>query len=505
MKHGNKVKKLGLLALLSGAVIIGCSTGDILPPVPGNGGTLLFAGVSGTEAEVIWTEAVDVNSGQALLEYKLVYSGSPNLETPENAETNGTVVTDWTADTASGAVTGLLPETDYYFNVIVRDESGNMAVYLMGSLRTADGTAPDPGEEGSLTVTDITKHTVSLEWDTGRDDESPPYALEYKVVYSDEDNINTVTGAETNGTAVVEWAADIDSVVVDGLSEGTEYFFNVLVRDSTMNTAVYESTSAVTLQASLILSNYLEREITQISLDGTVEKIIYEKSDITSFPLGIAVDNTNRTLYWTDPSDKIMKGNLDGTDIDVLIEGSEVDYPIYIEVWEEEDKIFWLNRTDVSLKWADLDGTYLNVVTSADRLDQAWDTVLDKNNHVIYWTNFGTINGIFKLDLKEAVLEIVLTVPEEPYALELDPEAGILYWGDDAGNIKSVKTDGTDVQTLNSGELSDPYGFALHEGILYVADGSLNKLFSYDISEDTLTELLDGLNLPFDIVIYNPE
>jgi chitodextrinase len=42
----------------------------------------------------------------------------------------------WTADISTLTVTGLTASTDYYFNVLVKDEAGNLALYSSATGRT---------------------------------------------------------------------------------------------------------------------------------------------------------------------------------------------------------------------------------------------------------------------------------------------------------------------------------------------------------------------------------
>ena len=109
---------------------------DNTPPVPGGGGTITVSNVTHNSLELSWAAASDDVTAQQNLQYKVVRSESNNIDTAINAEANGTIVKDWTPITGMEA-SGLSAETIYYFNVIVRDEAGNKAVYTMESQNTA--------------------------------------------------------------------------------------------------------------------------------------------------------------------------------------------------------------------------------------------------------------------------------------------------------------------------------------------------------------------------------
>jgi hypothetical protein len=111
----------------------------VAPPVAGGGGALSYADVTSTSIRVSWQKATDNVSAQAALRYKVVRSLSDNIATVGQAETNGTVVMDWSTDVTTVNVTGLGAATAYWFNVLARDVPGNTVPSLSSSQAT---TAP---------------------------------------------------------------------------------------------------------------------------------------------------------------------------------------------------------------------------------------------------------------------------------------------------------------------------------------------------------------------------
>jgi hypothetical protein len=105
-------------------------------PVPGNGGIITNGVVTGTSIQLMWTRATDVETLQPDLEYILYRSDTNNINTPDEAAKNGTVVTGWQNDIASAVADTLLPGTTYYFNVVVRDGEGNRAAYVTVAVTT---------------------------------------------------------------------------------------------------------------------------------------------------------------------------------------------------------------------------------------------------------------------------------------------------------------------------------------------------------------------------------
>ncbi len=235
---------LAAIALLVGA----CSSGssgdigtviedDLAPPEPGSG--ITFSDVGHAAMSVSWGAAADDRTAEALLEYKLVRSASGNISTVDDAEANGTTVMNWTADTLTAGASGLDPSTLYHFAVLVRDESGNKAVYPAQSQST--GAAPDtePPVPGAGISVVGGSTSVFVSWGAAADDETAEAGLSYKLLRSEADNLGSVEDAEANGTTVADWTADTLSAMATGLSLSTDYYFAVLVKDAAGNKAVY--------------------------------------------------------------------------------------------------------------------------------------------------------------------------------------------------------------------------------------------------------------------------
>jgi hypothetical protein len=230
----------------SAYAVAAAETLDIEGPTPGNEGLVAAHSDTATSVILSWTKASDDSTPQQHLEYKVVYSSSGNITTVDTAEANGTVAVDFTADIDTAHVTGLEPDTVYYFNVVVRDEVGKKNVYAMTSAETLHPEDPIPGDNGKITVSDIGLHSASLMWTKATDQFTPTAELEYRVYYSTSDNIRTVADCEANGTPAGDWQKDIASYEVTGLATSTTYYFNVIVRDGKGYMQPYVSTNART-------------------------------------------------------------------------------------------------------------------------------------------------------------------------------------------------------------------------------------------------------------------
>lgn len=116
---------------------------DTVVPTPGASGTISMGTVTFNSIALSWTAATDDVSAQANLQYAVYLSTSNNISTPELCAANASPPEmDFTAGQTGYTITGLNPSTDYYVNVVVRDEAGNPAAYTM-RLGTTDVMLPN--------------------------------------------------------------------------------------------------------------------------------------------------------------------------------------------------------------------------------------------------------------------------------------------------------------------------------------------------------------------------
>ncbi len=228
-----------------------------LGPVPGNDGFITITSITADSVSLSWEQAIDGDgvTAQSGLQYKILKSELNNIYTAAYAESNGDIEIDWTPGITEFTVTGLTESTLYYFNVIVKDRDELRAVYLASFAITdeiLENQGPIPGNDGFITVLDVTTDSVSLSWMAATDSDSvtPQNQFEYKLVSSDSNDIYDVSLALINGETEMEWSPDTIEATVSSLTESTLYYFNVIVKDGDLNTAVYTSISVTTLNNS---------------------------------------------------------------------------------------------------------------------------------------------------------------------------------------------------------------------------------------------------------------
>ncbi len=225
------------------------STLDITPPTAG--AAISFSNVISSRVGLSWGAAIDDVTNQSNLVYVIYYSLSPNLTSIAGTESNGTALGGWRllAPTGSLVITGLNSFTTYYVAVIVSDEAGNKTLYNQQNVTTKDTSSPVPGS--NINFTDVTATGMSVSWGAATDKYEPQANLQYKLVYSTINNLDTAYDAEYNGIIAMDWSTNALSCPVTGLTSSTQYYFAVLVKDSLGNESAYPCLNQATLDITI--------------------------------------------------------------------------------------------------------------------------------------------------------------------------------------------------------------------------------------------------------------
>lgn len=218
------------------------SSPDSNPPVVK--GSLAFSNISKDSLLVTWPPAVDDVTSQENLQYKLLYMPPNSMRMVVDAENNGTMIMDWTANMRSRQVSGIQPVNSYYFVVMVKDEAGNRASYPPQKPSASDTRPPDA--DMGVYVSEVNDRNATVSWNLASDDITPQDKLQYKVVYSKNRDIYTAQDAEAHGQTALGWTANVTSHKVKGLEPSTTYYFVTIVKDEAGNTSIYDVENVIT-------------------------------------------------------------------------------------------------------------------------------------------------------------------------------------------------------------------------------------------------------------------
>lgn len=347
------MRNINVLLLINLIIISSCSNmlGDFHPPKVSDSWTItkedyISSDNSGDSVTISWPPASDESHGNDKITYKVYITESDpegNSKLLEN---------EYLIETLTGETSLILPKTEDgivgYITIVAIDPKGNRSILDSApiSLNTnlinefdednhfiprPDTMSPTPGKnpDGStnmeIIATAINQNTVSLTWQLAADDKSKETDLEYKVIISKLDNINTIENAESNGIVKMEWSKNINSIKLNELEPATTYWYNVLVKDSSGNKAIYKYGKITTLgqnkilEVSISLKPVSELEIDFVDKDsnriegiqnfsessifirvpeeiGDVKLWMLDEVDLSAETKGIALDSTNNSI-----------------------------------------------------------------------------------------------------------------------------------------------------------------------------------------------------------------
>ena len=182
--------------------------------------------------------------------------------------------------------------------------------------------------------------------------------------------------------------------------------------------------------------------INSVGLNGTG---VTELASIRAVPMGIAVDEVNSKLYWTNTRGRIQSANLDGSGIqNVIPDGLEGVTDIAVS----EGHAYWIE--DGNVHFVNLTGQkqIRNISTG---LDTANSLVIAGGK--LYWTEMtesggGTINAA-NLDGTGATQ--LASILATPMGIAVDRYRNKLYWTNSRGRIQRANLDGSGIQNVVEG------------------------------------------------------
>jgi len=211
--------------------------------------------------------------------------------------------------------------------------------------------------------------------------------------------------------------------------------------------------------------------------DGSIERVNLDGSGLTTVvPVGgtftakqMKLDAKHGKLYWSDREGmRVMRANIDGSGIETLIESGHGDqdrkdarnWCVGIAVDTARGKIYWTqkggdNANQGTLRRADLDGKHAEILF--ENLPEPIDIDLDLSKRMIYWADRGdpprgnTVNRA-PMDRPASEPEIVMSGLKEGIGIALDVKGGRMFVTDLGGNVYSARLDGSDKQTILSGQ-----------------------------------------------------
>lgn len=215
---------------------------DNIPPSVINA-SLSASNLTNDGATFSWKPASDNITDAKKLRYALYYSTSPYMSSVSYIETNGTMLTNFSAGKLTMTVSGLKPGMVFYFNVIVKDEAGNKSCYAPLTLKVGKDIDPPVPGSPNISKSNIKTDEVTLSWEKATDNVTEQAKLLYTLYQSESNNIRTVEDCEKNGKVIMKSKADTNTYTVTKIKQSLSYYFNVVVQDEAGNKACYQMIS----------------------------------------------------------------------------------------------------------------------------------------------------------------------------------------------------------------------------------------------------------------------
>lgn len=207
--------------------------------------------------------------------------------------------------------------------------------------------------------------------------------------------------------------------------------------------------SFVSAQPKFYWSDIQKNALGRANLDGTGNSYVFLQK--TKTPEYIAIHPTSGKMYWVETSFNfygILRANLDGSNVEVVIDFGTSRYPIDLAIDTTANKLYWL-ETDTSsfserIRRANLDGTNEEALISGlSAVSMSID--VDPSAGKIY---FGSEDDLRRANLDGTNQEIIITnISTILYSITIDAAGGKVYWSE-LDRIKRANLDGTNVETI---------------------------------------------------------
>ena len=225
--------------------------------------------------------------------------------------------------------------------------------------------------------------------------------------------------------------------------------------------------------------------------DGSIERSDFDGQNLTHIvppgatftPKQLQLDEKNRKLYWCDREGmRIMRANLDGSNLETLLDTSEGDsrpgknikkWCVGIALDVEAGKLYWTQkgsdnagegrifRANLEIPEGQTPANRKDVELLYDNLPEPIDLELDLANRTIYWTDRGDpprgntvnrapMNPAQGNGKKEPV--IIFDHLMEGIGIALDLKGGRMFLTDLGGSVYSANLDGSNKKTVLAAE-----------------------------------------------------
>ena len=255
--------------------------------------------------------------------------------------------------------------------------------------------------------------------------------------------------------------------------------------------------------------------------DGSDLKTIVEEG--RKLPDGLVVDSAARHMYWTNMGNlkandgSILRSDLDGKNITTIVAPGGTFTPKQLQIEKKTGKLYWCDREGMRVMRANLDGSNIETLVDTSEGDprpgpdaRKWcvGIAVDAAGGKFYWTQKGSDDAgqgrIFRANIElprgqtpanRQDIELLYDNLPEPIDLDLDVAHRVMYWTD-RGDPPRGNTVNRAPMDPTPGNRKDPEILFSHlmEGIGLALDLKGGRMFITDFAGTVYSANLDGSN-----------
>ena len=223
----------------------------------------------------------------------------------------------------------------------------------------------------------------------------------------------------------------------------------------------------------IFIGNGTKIEKSVLSLTGDTKSIWQTLMEANSRPLGIDVDITTCTLFYSVGSKSINqhKGevyavNLTNNSRRMIHSGLK--YPSQISVNWITQKLYWCDTILSTIEYSDFDGG--NRQALLQNINGMETIALDPCSNDIYWVSKGSTYVIYKMKLDGTEKRVIVSSDlAAPNSLAIDFISSKLYWTD-GSKLQRSNFEGGDRSTVYTTEVRRATGISFYNKTLYWAE-----------------------------------
>ncbi len=275
-------------------------------------------------------------------------------------------------------------------------------------------------------------------------------------------------------------------------------------------------------KAQLFFLSASSGQVFSANPDGSDLKVIV--SEGRRLPDGIVVDVEAGHLYWTNMGNptandgSIERSDFDGSNVTHIVPPGATFTPKQLQLDEKNRKLYWCDREGMRIMRANLDGSNIETLIDTGEGEarpgkdiKKWcvGIALDVEGGQLYWTQKGSDNAgqgrIFRANLKipkgqspanRKDIELLYGGLPEPIDLELDLANRTIYWTDRGDPPRGNTVNRAPMDPAQGNGKKEPVVIFdnLMEGIGIALDLKGGRMFLTDLGGSVYSANLDGSN-----------